>query len=113
MSVADLVTRMNYASRNTYYSHLKRADLSPGLLKRYGRILNYDFSADIPELEGLQIEEPAPAFLKAPFNLEDATSQRDYYYRLFIDLLERVRVLEEENAKLKKADAPRLPGRKG
>jgi len=93
---------MNYASRNTFYSHLKKADLSAGLLKRYGRVLKYDFSDDIEELSDLKFEEEVPHYLKAPLNLEDATSQRDFYHRLYMELLEEVRRLEAENATLKK-----------
>ena len=102
LSVGEIVSRMNYASRNTFYSHLKKADLSAGLLKRYGRVLKYDFSDDIEELSDLKFEEEVPHYLKAPLNLEDATSQRDFYHRLYMELLEEVRRLEAENATLKK-----------
>jgi hypothetical protein len=102
LSVGEIVSRMNYASRNTFYSHLKKADLSLGLLKRYGRVLKYDFSEDIDEIDGLKLEEEVPSYLRAPLNLEDATSQRDFYHRLYMELLEQVRRLEAENALLRK-----------
>lgn len=102
LSVGEIVLRMNYSSRNTFYSHLKKRDLSLALLKRYGRVLRYDFSTDIEEMDDYKFEEDEPSYLKAPLNLEDATNQRDFYHRLYMELLEEKRRLEEEYASLKK-----------
>jgi len=107
LSVGEIVSRMNYASRNTFYSHLKKPDLSLGLLKRYGRVLKYDFSDDIDEIDELRLEEEISPYLTAPLNLEDATSQRDFYHRLYMELLEQVRKLEAENASLRKDSGDR------
>ena len=102
LSVGEIVFKMNYGSRNTFYSHLKKAELSLGLLKRYGRVLQYDFSQDIDEMSELKLEEEVPSYLRAPLNLEDATNQRDFYHRLYMELLEEVRRLEAEYVALKK-----------
>lgn len=102
LSVGDIVSRMGYSSRNTFYSHLKKHDLSLALLKRYGRVLHYDFSTNIEEMSNFKFAEEIP-LLKPPVNQKDATNQRDYYHRLYMELLEEKRKLEEENAALKKS----------
>ena len=35
---------------NTFYSHIKKADLDFGILFRYGKALKYDFSVEYPEM---------------------------------------------------------------
>ena len=101
LTVDVLVTRMKYKSRNTFYSHVKKADLSLIILSRYGRVLRYDFAADIEEMNQFKLQEEEPGYLKGPSSLEQAVSQRDYYHKLYMDLLEKVRSLEEENEILK------------
>ncbi len=102
LTVVDVVARMKYASRNTYYSHTKDPNLSLALLKRYSVILRYDFSEDIAEMSTLVVEEEIPSYLPAPVDLQDAISQRDYYHRLYFELLEKLRKLELENRSLRK-----------
>ena len=106
MKIELLVKRMNYTSRNTFYDHTKKKDLSLALLLRYGKILKYDFSVDIEEMEELNFQEGEPPYLKAPQTLEEATSQRDFYHKSYMELLERVRELEQEISGLRGSKGP-------
>ncbi len=102
LNVVQLVQRMKFRSRNTYYNHTKDPVLPVKTLMRYGKVLRYDFSQDISGMDKLVLEDGFAPYLPAPFDLEDATEQRDYYHRLYNELLEKVRRLESENAGLKK-----------
>lgn len=101
MKVEVIVSRMNYSSRNTFYGHTRKKDLPLPILARYGRVFKYDFSDDIEEMNEIKVHEEEHVYLKAPIDLEDATSQRDFYHKLYMDLLEKVRALEKENAVLR------------
>ncbi|MBC7934567.1 MAG: hypothetical protein H7Y86_04290 [Rhizobacter sp.] len=107
LGVEEIVARMNYASRNTFYNHTKKEDLSLAILLRYSKVFRYDFSADVAEINDFIVQEEEPSYLPPPLNLVDATSQRDFYHKLYMALLEQVRQLEKENTALKN-DKPGL-----
>lgn len=93
---------MKFKSRSSYYAHVNKANLSLALLERYGKIINHDFSAEIPEMEKQLVADEAPTYLSPASTIEEAINQRDYYHRLYNKMLEKVRILEFENAGLKK-----------
>lgn len=101
LTVETIVERMHYASRNTFYNHTRREDLSVAILKRYGRVLGYDFSQDIPEVEDYGIKETDVNYLTEPKTKEEATRQRDFYLKLYMSQLEEFRKLLEEYNDLK------------
>ena len=101
LGVEEIVSRMNYSSRNTFYNHTKKEDLSLAILIRYSKVFRYDFSSDIEEINDFVVREEEPSYLPPPANLADATSQRDFYHKLYMGLLEQVRQLEKENASFK------------
>lgn len=92
---------MNYSSRNTFYNHTKRKDLSLIILQRYGRVLRYDFSSNIEEISDLMLHEDPTHYLPTPTDIADAISQRDFYHKLYMELLEKLRELERDNAALR------------
>jgi bifunctional DNA-binding transcriptional regulator/antitoxin component of YhaV-PrlF toxin-antitoxin module len=36
---------------NTFYTHIKKEDLSYAILAKYGKAINHDFSIDFPEMD--------------------------------------------------------------
>lgn len=77
MKITKLVKRM-HISRGTYYNHKVDPNLSLELIKQYGLILKYDFTADIPEMQKYKLEEPM-ALYSEPTTLEEAIQQRDFW----------------------------------
>lgn len=98
MTVETIVERLHYASRNTFYNHIRRSDLPFAILKRYGKVLGHNFSADIPEMEAYEIEmkETDVNYLLDPKTKEEAVRQRDFYLKLYMTQLEEFRKLQEE-----------------
>lgn len=96
LTIEVIVGRMKYTSRNTYYNHIKQEDLSLAILSRYGKVLRYDFGEEIEELKSLVIQEEETGYLKSPSGIEEATNQRDFYHKMYMELLEKVRSLEAE-----------------
>lgn len=103
LSIETIVERMRYASRSTFYNHIQKPDLSLDMLRRYGKVLNYNFYDDIPEMTTFPAQEPAfPAFyIAAPKTMEEAIRQRDFYYQQYMLRLEDYRKLQEELYELK------------
>lgn len=95
--------KMHYSSRNTYYYHTRQPNLSLLILKKYGKAINYDFSADLGEPKQQLVLEEDPTYLVTPQTLEEAVKQRDFYWRLYMHQLESYRKLEDELNTLKKA----------
>lgn len=77
IKVTTLVKRM-HISRGTYYNHKVDPNLPLEILKQYGVILKYDFTADIPEMQKYNLEEPVAPYGE-PSTLEEAIQQRDYW----------------------------------
>lgn len=96
MTVEAIVQKMGYSSRNTYYNHTQKQQLSFKILERYGKVLKVDFAQEIDELKPFTASEPETTYLGTPSTIEDAIRQRDYYVKLYWEKLEEFRKLEEE-----------------
>lgn len=103
ITVQSLMQKLKYASRNSYYGHTRNPDLSLDMLKKYGKILNYDFSRDIPEMEPYIaiLGDPEIGYMKEPKTKEEAVKQRDFYIKLYMNQLEEFRRLQEEMSIIK------------
>ena len=75
-------------SRGTFYNHVEDPNLPFEILERYGKVLGYDFTADIPEMTKYTFEEPVEIY-GPPSTLEEAIKQVDYWRNKYIALLEK------------------------
>lgn len=103
LAVEEIVERMHYASRTTFYNHTKTPDLSLAILKRYGKVLNYNFYVVIPEMIIYPANESAGVgfYVTPPKSIEEAVQQRDFYYQQYMLKLEELRRALEESNELK------------
>lgn len=93
MSIDSIMRKLGYSSRNTYYRHISTANLSLEILQRYGKAIHYDFTFDLnPQIYSEAAETP-PVYLAIPGTMEEAISQRDFYWRKYNEQLEQYRKL--------------------
>jgi hypothetical protein len=92
----DVLTKKAGYSRGAYYNHIKKADLPDKILEKYARVIQYDFSEDIPDFKASVTAEPEMPYLTKPHSLEEAIEQRDYYITKYIELLEEYRKMLTE-----------------
>lgn len=86
ISVKVITNRAGY-QRPTYYTHVRKADLSFDILEKYGRALNYDFSIDIPEMkEYFKSRNP---------NISNDINSAEYWKNKYYELLEKYNKLLE------------------
>jgi DNA-binding transcriptional ArsR family regulator len=88
VTVTKLVQRMKI-SRGTYYNHVNNPELPFELLYHYGKIINHDFSNEIPQMNKYVFEEPEELY-EEPKTIEEAIRQRNYWRDRFYRLLEKV-----------------------
>jgi hypothetical protein len=93
MSVEAIMKKLGYSSRNTYYRHISTPDLSLDILQRYGKAIHYDFSIDLNPQSLTGTGENPPVYLPVPETIEEAISQRDFYWRKYNEQLEQYRKL--------------------
>ena len=108
ISVETITRKLNY-SRTTYYNHIKNKNLPLDILIRYGRVLGYDFSQDIPE-----VKEMENMLNSRPLSIEEAIRQREVWRARYYELMEKFNAYLEGNITLKPkpprpADIPAAP----
>jgi hypothetical protein len=93
-------------SRGTYYNHIQNADLSFEKLEMYGKIINYDFSADFPDMQRYIVSEPASHYDPLPNTIEEAIKEIVRLREKCRELTEKdelsqkyIKVLEEKTSK--------------
>jgi hypothetical protein len=98
MTIEAIVQKMGYASRNTFYNHTRKSNLSLTILDRYAKVLKFDFSNEVEGLNNLVVSEPDVKYLTKPTNFEDALERIEYWRSRFYEELEKNnRLLEELN----------------
>ena len=88
VKITQLVKRMGI-SRGTYYNHINDPKLQFEIIEQYGKILNYDFSGDFPDMKKYFFEDPEGDY-NMPKTIEEAIEQRDYWKNKYIKLLESI-----------------------
>lgn len=88
VTISKMVKRMGI-SRGTYYNHINDPHLPLEQLVAYGKAMGYDFSADLPMMRQLVLEEPEAVY-KAPATLDEAIAQRDYWRELYYKTVQRL-----------------------
>jgi hypothetical protein len=91
ISVTQIVKKMGI-SRGTYYNHKNDPHLSLDQLYQYGKVLKHDFSADLPQIRELELEEGDPGY-NQPSTIEEAMEQRDYWREKYYQLMEKYHAL--------------------
>jgi hypothetical protein len=97
----EIIARKAGYERVTYYSHIKRKDLSLEILAKYAKALGHDFSDEIEGFGIAMVADAEAPYLGAPATIEEAIRQRDFYVKLYWEKLEQYRKLEDELKELK------------
>ncbi len=89
-------------NRTTFYNHIVNPELPFHILERYGRVLNFDFTAKIPEMQKFKNFEDPAVLYKTPDTLEEVLLQRDIWRDRYYELLEKYNKVIEEALASKK-----------
>jgi hypothetical protein len=100
LSITQIIKRVGYKTRGSFYAHIANPDLSYKILAKYGRVLNYDFSQHIPHLNQQFITESEPHFDRDPKTLPEAIKQIDYWKDRYYELSEKYQKLLEKSLDL-------------
>lgn len=93
LSIKQITDRAGY-SRSSYYNHKVDPNLSFDILMRYGKVLKYDFAADIPGMQKYHYNDdviPRPQ----PKTFQEAIEDRDYWRDKYVALLEKYNAVIE------------------
>ncbi|MDB5200854.1 MAG: hypothetical protein JWQ27_263 [Ferruginibacter sp.] len=81
---------------------MKNPNLSLAILKKYEAVLKYSFADEIEELADFNLSEQDLGYTSEPKSKDEAIRQRDFYIKLYMELLEDFRKIKEELEGLKK-----------
>ena len=93
LRITQIAKRAGY-SRSSYYHHISDPTLSYEILETYGKVLNYDFTEDFPEMHKYMMQDPSEGY--AQLTVEDAVKQRDLWKEKYFSLMEKYNSLIEE-----------------
>jgi AcrR family transcriptional regulator len=89
-------------NRTTFYNHILNPDLPYHILERYGRVLKFDFTTKIPEMQKFKNFEDPAVLYQTPDTIEEVLLQRDIWRDRYYELLEKYnKVIEEALANKK------------
>lgn len=86
-----MVDRVGY-DRSTYYSHIKREDLSYSILWAYGKAIPYDFTKEFPDMKN-----HIPELNREITDFEEMKADRNKWKEKYYELLEKHNTLLEGN----------------
>lgn len=93
-NVTKLANRVGY-NRKSVYRHFEDPILPTGILLKYGKALNHDFTFEIPEMRNeLMMKEPSIEY--QPKTFDELQIDRDAWRTRYIDMLERYNELMEK-----------------
>jgi transcriptional regulator with XRE-family HTH domain len=96
ISITNLVKKVGYRDRASYYSHISKPDLSFDILSAYAKVLNYDLRQDFAEINSFLLEDSTSDHI-SPVNLEEAVSLLDRWKQKYYLLMEKhLKLLEEK-----------------
>jgi hypothetical protein len=67
--------------RSTFYNHIKQPNLSFGILLKYGKILNHDFSEEYPEMNVHQ-KKPVQPVMSYDEVVQDRDNWKEKYFQV-------------------------------
>jgi len=92
----EVVARRAGYKRVTYYSHIRKEDLSLAILNKYARAIGYDFSDEIPGMNSFVVEEKGHVYKTNPSTLEDVLEERNYWKDKYYEMMEKYQSLLEK-----------------
>lgn len=106
LNISQLVKRMGI-SRSTFYNHKEDPKLSFEVLEKYGKVLGYDFTNDLSDMQKYVVEEPLAPYGE-PKTFDEAIKQKDYWRNQtdnwkdkYLELLEKYNRMIEERIEKK------------
>lgn len=100
LNITQIAKRAGF-NRTSFYNHIVNPDLPFHILERYAKVLKYDFTSIIPEMQKFQRFEEPYAPYKTPETKEEAIHQMDVWKERYYHLLERYNAMMEEILKKK------------
>lgn len=88
ISLTRIAEAIGY-NRTSIYNHFKEPDLDFGILFKYGRALEHDFTVEFPEMSSYMALFTEPPKDKKALSLGEAQAQIDYWRDKYINLLEK------------------------
>jgi hypothetical protein len=74
-------------SRSAYYKHVEMEDLDDSILIAYGRVINHDFTLELPQMPKYLVDDPVEKYGK-PKTYEEAMQLAEMWKDKYVDLLE-------------------------
>ena len=96
VSIVNLVKKVGYKDRASYYTHIAKPDLSLEILFAYAKVLKYDLRDEFPEVSQFLLEEPAAEYITKPETLDEAIVLIDKWKEKYYALLEKYSILLEK-----------------
>lgn len=87
MSISKLTKEAGY-DQSTIYRHFEKEDLAFHIIKRYGKIMKYDFTKDFPEMAESDFFETEQWTANNP-DLDECLKQSDMWKSKYLNLLEQ------------------------
>ena len=75
----NVLTEAAGFDRSTFYNHIKKSDLSFGILIKYGKILNYDFAEAFPEMDPHRKQRTEPSMSYDELELDRDNWKEKYF----------------------------------
>ena len=100
ISISNLVKKVGYKDRASYYTHIDKPDLSLDILFAYAKVLNYDLRQDLSDINPYMLEDPASLYYTTPETFDEAIVLLGKWKERYSQLLEKyIRVMEDKNIK--------------
>jgi hypothetical protein len=93
LRITQITKRAGY-SRSSYYHHISDPVLSYDILEAYGKVINYDFTDDFPEMQKYMMQDPTEDYGK--LTLEEAVNKYHLCNEKYLALFEKYTNLLEE-----------------
>lgn len=96
VSIVNLVKKVGYKDRASYYSHISKPDLSLEILFAYAKALKYDLRDDFPEVSQFLLEDSGVDYNNKPATLDEAILVINKWKEKYYLLLEKYSALMEK-----------------
>ena len=99
ISVINLMKKVGYKHRASYYTHISKPNLSLEILQKYATALKIDLRTELPESVEFLIEDNSKPNYSNPESLTEALESIKYWKEKFYTLLEKyTKIIERENS---------------
>jgi hypothetical protein len=93
------IARLSEVNRRSVYNWFNQKHLKPDVIIKIGRLINHDFSKELPDLFTPDdfVNEPKKMLLSSSTDIEAETNVVNHWKDKYIDLLERYNTLIVNN----------------